>query len=110
MDWQALTALCAAFTVGGGALGWFGRILYRRGGVDRAIRENNLVAAASIGRLEIAVEKLSGAVHDHITDDAGKFGQLFTMATAANNTMNSAAEEMRELTRRMDRAFEAARS
>ena len=107
MDWQAISALCILATVLGTIGGWMGKHLYDSGGRDTAIRNADLVAAASIGRLEIAVHELTGIVNQHLVDDARNFGELRTLVVATNGAMNSAATAVVELTRRIDQAIVA---
>lgn len=101
MDWQPITALCGAFTVGGGLAGWFGRIVYRRGWQDKGAIAADLQAAASIVRLEASVEKLAGTVQHHERD----LGRLEALVTTTSDGLKMAADEMRNLTQRIDQIF-----
>lgn len=105
MDWQAITALCAAISIIGTISGWLGRGVYYSGWKDKASTAADLQAAASIVRLEFSLKDLAETVHIHERDDAAKFARLETLVTVTTEGLKTAAQEMRGLTERIDRFF-----
>jgi hypothetical protein len=105
MDWALLTPLCAAFTVGGGGIGWFGHYVYRLGWQDKGAMAADLQAAASIVRLESAVKEVADGAQAHYRDDAANFARLGTLVETNAAGLKDAIDAMNRLTERIDRLF-----
>lgn len=111
-DWTQLGGVLGGGAALGALIQAWGNRLYGRGKIDQAARAADMSAAASIVRLEMTVNKLTDTVSEHVAEDAGHFGELkasvraMEQATAdMRETMRDAADGMRALTERLDRAI-----
>lgn len=99
MDWQEVSALCAVAVVFGGGLGWISKHMYSRGRLDGTTTGADIATEANIGRLSLAVDKLTDGLNAHIKESEGRFSHLETIAKINGESMNQASTEMRELTK-----------
>jgi len=114
MDWTAVSALVALFTIGGGGIGWLGNIAYRRGSLDRADRATAMAGAAALQKIEEVLRHFTA----HQIEDARSFAKLEAMIgetarvqAAADIRLAKALDDfggvINRMTDRIDRVLDA---